>query len=70
MRESIETEELTKTFGWNSRDTWNQHDIEELMNLLMEHLTIEFKESSLDGMIEALYFGKLTIKRVAVFLIG
>ncbi|CAL8104991.1 unnamed protein product [Orchesella dallaii] len=59
IRDSIETDELIKTFGWEDRETWNQHDIEELCSIFMENLTAEFKGTSLDGIIQALYFGSL-----------
>ncbi|ODN02496.1 Ubiquitin carboxyl-terminal hydrolase 64E, partial [Orchesella cincta] len=59
IRDSIETDELIRTFGWEDRETWNQHDIEELCSIFMENLTAEFKGTSLDGIIQALYFGSL-----------
>ncbi|XP_035708666.1 ubiquitin carboxyl-terminal hydrolase 47 isoform X2 [Folsomia candida] len=58
-RDAIETDELTRTFGWTDRDTWQQHDIQELCSLLMEMLTAEFKSTPQDGLINSLYFGFL-----------
>ena len=58
MRDSIGTEEITNTFGWKGEEVWIQHDIEELYRLLMEHLSEEFKSTSLQTILPALYGGK------------
>lgn len=58
-RDSIETDDLIRTFGWADRETWMQHDIEELFSIVMESITKELAGTSLDGIIQALYFGNL-----------
>lgn len=59
IRDSIDTDELIRTFGWADRETWMQHDIEELFSIVMESITKELVGTPLDGIIQALYFGTL-----------
>lgn len=59
IRDSVDTDELIRTFGWADRETWMQHDIEELFSIVMESITKELVDTPFDGIIQALYFGTL-----------
>ena len=52
------TEELTKSFGWNSADAFYQHDVQEFVRVLLSKLEEKIKNTPLDGQIADLFRGK------------
>lgn len=56
----VSTEELTASFGWTSDDSFVQHDVHELNCVLLDNLESKMKGTAADGMIPALFSGKLT----------
>eukprot|EP01012_Entosiphon_sulcatum_P001360 TRINITY_DN10256_c0_g2_i1.p1 TRINITY_DN10256_c0_g2~~TRINITY_DN10256_c0_g2_i1.p1 ORF type:complete len:930 (-),score=183.14 TRINITY_DN10256_c0_g2_i1:135-2900(-) len=44
--EAVDTDELTKAFGWNSRECFVQHDIQELVRLLLDRLSTRAQQQT------------------------
>ncbi|XP_014289720.1 ubiquitin carboxyl-terminal hydrolase 47 isoform X1 [Halyomorpha halys] len=57
---AVETTELTKSFGWESGEVWQQHDIQELCRVMFDALEQEFKDTEQADLINQLYQGKMT----------
>lgn len=58
-RHSIETTELTRSFGWDSSEAWQQHDVQELCRVMFDALEQEFKHTTHVDLINQLYQGKM-----------
>ncbi|CAG0917184.1 unnamed protein product [Notodromas monacha] len=58
-RHSVETTELTKSFGWDSTEVWQQHDIQELCRVMFDTLELKFKETDQADLIKRLYEGMM-----------
>ncbi|XP_028805138.1 ubiquitin carboxyl-terminal hydrolase 12 isoform X2 [Neltuma alba] len=54
---SVATEELTKSFGWDTHDSFMQHDVQELNRVLCEKLEDKMKGTAVEGTIEQLFEG-------------
>ncbi|OEL33203.1 Ubiquitin carboxyl-terminal hydrolase 12, partial [Dichanthelium oligosanthes] len=54
---SVATKELTKSFGWDTYDSFMQHDVQELNRVLCEKLEGKMKETVVEGTIEQLFEG-------------
>lgn len=52
------TTELTKSFGWDSLESFRQHDVQELNRKLQENLEAKMKGTEVDGVLEELFMGK------------
>lgn len=52
------TNNLTKSFGWDEEDVFEQHDVQELFSILLDKLENELKASSLPNSISMLFEGK------------
>lgn len=48
---SVATKELTKSFGWDTYDSFMQHDVQELNRVLSEKLEDKMKVLIFDNMI-------------------
>ena len=57
---SVSTKQLTKSFGWDTYDTFMQHDVQELNRVLVEKLEDKMKGTSVEGTMEHLFRGKFT----------
>jgi ubiquitin carboxyl-terminal hydrolase 7 len=57
--EPVETNELTKSFGWNTVDAFAQHDVQEFLRVLTDNLEEKMKGTPADGMIQSLFVGKM-----------
>lgn len=57
---AVETTELTRSFGWESGEVWQQHDIQELCRVMFDALEQEFKDTEQADLINQLYQGKMT----------
>lgn len=51
---SVATEELTKSFGWDTQDSFMQHDVQEFNRVLCEKLEHKM-QVNLTGVIYELY---------------
>jgi len=40
----VETTELTRAFGWDSMDSFTQHDVQEMLRVLCDHLSVRCYE--------------------------
>ncbi|XP_055703055.1 ubiquitin carboxyl-terminal hydrolase 47 [Phlebotomus papatasi] len=56
---SIETTDLTRSFGWDSTEAWQQHDIQELCRVMFDALEQKFKNTQQADLINRLYQGKM-----------
>ncbi|KAL3625125.1 CSN-associated deubiquitinating enzyme Ubp12 [Castilleja foliolosa] len=54
---SVATKELTKSFGWDSHDSFMQHDVQELNRVLCEKLEDKMKGTVVEGTIQKLFEG-------------
>ncbi len=55
----VGTNELTKSFGWSSLDSFLQHDVQEFNRVLQEKLETKMKGTAADGAIQKLFVGKM-----------
>ena len=46
---SVTTKELTKAFGWDSMETFTQHDVQELLRLLLDNLEEKMKKTEVSA---------------------
>ncbi|XP_026420623.1 ubiquitin carboxyl-terminal hydrolase 13-like [Papaver somniferum] len=56
-KNSVSTEELTKSFGWNTQESFMQRDVKELSRVLCEKLEIRMKGTAVEGTIQHLFEG-------------
>ncbi|KAF8319268.1 cysteine proteinase [Clavulina sp. PMI_390] len=55
----VGTNELTKSFGWKSLDSFMQHDVQEFNRVLQDKLEIKMKGTAAEGAINKLFVGKM-----------
>jgi ubiquitin carboxyl-terminal hydrolase 7 len=55
----VGTTELTKSFGWDSAESFMQHDIQEFNRVLQDNLEEKMKGTPADGAISKLFKGKM-----------
>jgi ubiquitin C-terminal hydrolase len=58
-RTAPSTTELTKSFGWDSAESFMQHDVQEFSRVLLEDLENKMKGSEVEGTVERIFRGKL-----------
>lgn len=58
-RTAVETTDLTRSFGWDSSEAWQQHDIQELCRVMFDALEQKFKNTKQADLINRLYEGKM-----------
>jgi ubiquitin carboxyl-terminal hydrolase 7 len=56
--DSVSTKELTKAFGWNTVDSFLQHDVQELNRVLIDNLEKKMKNTNLESSLKTLFEGK------------
>ncbi|KAF8937723.1 hypothetical protein BGZ58_002267 [Dissophora ornata] len=56
---SVGTTELTKSFGWNSLESFMQHDVQEFNRVLQDNLEGKMKGTDAEGAIQQLFLGKM-----------
>lgn len=54
-KHSLETKELTASFGWESHDAYDQHDVQELCRLMFDALEHRWKKTENRSLIQDLY---------------
>ncbi|KAH7420842.1 hypothetical protein KP509_13G025300 [Ceratopteris richardii] len=54
---SVSTKDLTKSFGWDTFDSFMQHDVQELNRVLCEKLEDKMKGTAVEGTIQQLFEG-------------
>lgn len=55
----IGTNELTRSFGWKSLDSFMQHDVQEFNRVLQDKLEVKMKGTPAEGAITKLFLGKM-----------
>lgn len=58
-RPAVETTDLTRSFGWDSSEAWQQHDVQELCRVMFDALEHTFKRTDQKDLINRLYEGKM-----------
>lgn len=58
-KRAVETTDLTKSFGWDSSEVWQQHDVQELCRVMFEALETTWKGTDQENLINHLYQGKM-----------
>lgn len=53
------TIEMTKSFGWDTTESFMQHDVQEFSRVLMDDLENKMKGTEVEGTVEKLFRGKL-----------
>jgi ubiquitin carboxyl-terminal hydrolase 47 len=56
---SIDTRALTRSFGWEGSEVFQQHDVQELCRVLFDALEETFKTTQHENLIDRLYAGQL-----------
>jgi ubiquitin carboxyl-terminal hydrolase 47 len=54
-----DTKALTKSFGWNNRDSFEQHDVQEFCRVLFDAIEKSVQGTPEENMIKKLYEGKM-----------
>jgi len=55
----VGTKKLTKSFGWETFDSFMQHDVQELSRVLLDNMESKMKETCVEGTIPKLFEGKM-----------
>lgn len=55
----VGTKKLTKSFGWETLDSFMQHDVQELCRVLLENMESKMKGTCVDGTIPKLFEGRM-----------
>ena len=55
----VGTKKLTKSFGWETLDSFMQHDVQELCRVLLDNMESKMKSTIVEGTIPKLFEGKM-----------
>ena len=55
---AVSTKLLTQAFGWNSSESWQQHDVQEFSRVLLDNISERVKKTEMEGKADALFAGK------------
>ncbi|XP_018496359.1 ubiquitin carboxyl-terminal hydrolase 7 [Galendromus occidentalis] len=55
----VGTKKLTKSFGWETLDSFMQHDVQELCRVLLDNMESKMKGTIVEGTIPKLFEGKM-----------
>jgi hypothetical protein len=69
-KSAVETTELTRSFGWDSSEAWQQHDIQELCRVMFDALEQKFKHTDQADLIQRLYEGKIMLENLLTMTIA
>ncbi|CAG2200845.1 USP47 [Mytilus edulis] len=58
-KRAVETTELTRSFGWDSSEVWQQHDVQELCRVMFDALESKWRNTDQANLINHLYQGKM-----------
>ncbi|KAI8435835.1 hypothetical protein MSG28_004051 [Choristoneura fumiferana] len=56
----VATKKLTKSFGWETLDSFMQHDVQEFLRILLDKLESKMKATVVEGTVPKLFEGKMT----------
>lgn len=57
----VGTKKLTKSFGWETLDSFMQHDVQELCRVLIDNMESKMKNTIVEGTIPKLFEGKMMV---------
>uniref|UniRef100_A0A1I7WH50 Ubiquitin carboxyl-terminal hydrolase n=1 Tax=Heterorhabditis bacteriophora TaxID=37862 RepID=A0A1I7WH50_HETBA len=63
-RDSLETKDLTTSFGWQGNEAYDQHDVQELCRLMFDALELKWKGTQHEKLIQNLY--RLTASKAII----
>lgn len=55
----VGTKKLTKSFGWETLDSFMQHDVQEFLRVLLDKLESKMKGTCVEGTVPKLFEGKM-----------
>lgn len=55
----VGTKKLTKSFGWETLDSFMQHDVQEFLRVLLDKLESKMKRTCVEGTVPRLFEGKM-----------
>lgn len=55
----VGTKKLTKSFGWETLDSFMQHDVQEFLRVLLDKLESKMKSTCVEGTVPRLFAGKM-----------
>ncbi|XP_065837765.1 ubiquitin carboxyl-terminal hydrolase 47-like isoform X2 [Oscarella lobularis] len=58
-KRSVETTDVTRSFGWDSSEAWQQHDVQELCRVMFDALEQKWTRTDKANLINQLYQGKM-----------
>lgn len=58
-KRAAETTDLTKSFGWDSSEVWQQHDVQELCRVMFDALELTWRNTDQEKLINQLYQGRM-----------
>lgn len=58
-KRAVETTDLTKSFGWDSSEVWQQHDVQELCRVMFDALEVSWRGTDQADLVNQLYQGKM-----------
>ena len=61
----VDTRKLTKSFGWQSGESFQQHDVQELCRVLFSNME-KIKGTSVEGTIPSLFQGKMIVSEKCI----
>ncbi|GAN10196.1 cysteine proteinase [Mucor ambiguus] len=56
---AVSTTEITQSFGWDSHESFMQHDVQEFSRLLQEHIERKMLNTPAEGTIKEIFVGKI-----------
>ncbi|XP_039754129.1 ubiquitin carboxyl-terminal hydrolase 7-like isoform X2 [Pararge aegeria] len=56
----VATKKLTKSFGWETLDSFMQHDVQEFLRVLLDKLESKMRHTVVEGTVPKLFEGKMT----------
>ncbi|XP_015122798.1 ubiquitin carboxyl-terminal hydrolase 7 isoform X2 [Diachasma alloeum] len=56
----VGTKKLTKSFGWETLDSFMQHDVQEFLRVLLDKLESKMKGTCVEGTVPKLFEGKMS----------
>ena len=59
VRGAVSTSSLTKSFGWSSRESFQQQDVQECMTVIFEFIKVSYPESDIAHWIESCWQGEI-----------
>ena len=59
-RHSIDTKHLTQSFGWDTKESFQQHDVQEFCRVLFDAIEESVKNTDSENLISSLYEGEMT----------